>query len=96
LDISLLFDLKLQVYYTSYPMDQHAVAFAWGNDKYYGTQATFNLWQPTVESAKHFSLAQLWITSGSYSNNDLNTIEVGWEVRPKRDTSFQAYPHKLY
>ncbi|OQU84026.1 uncharacterized protein LOC8070245 [Sorghum bicolor] len=61
---------------------QHAVASAWGNDKYYGTQATFNLWQPTVESAKHFSLAQLWITSGSYQNNDLNTIEAGWQVFP--------------
>lgn len=61
---------------------QHAIASAPGDDNYYGTQATFNLWEPTVERNQGFSLAQLWITSGSYANNDLNTIEAGWQVYP--------------
>ncbi|KAJ1277121.1 hypothetical protein BS78_05G270100 [Paspalum vaginatum] len=61
---------------------QCGVAFALGDDKYYGTQATFNLWQPKVEKDEDFSLTQLWIAGGSYDNNDLNTIEVGWQVYP--------------
>lgn len=64
--------------------DQHAIASAPGDDNYYGTQATFNLWEPTVERNQGFSLAQLWITSGSYANNDLNTIEAGWQVSTVR------------
>nr|CAB3492260.1 unnamed protein product [Digitaria exilis] len=61
---------------------QHAAASASG-DEYYGTKATFNLWQPTLESANDFSLAQLWIVGGSYERNDLNTIEAGWHVFPE-------------
>lgn len=57
-----------------------------GDEKYYGTQATFDLWQPKVETAEDFSLTQLWMFSGSYENNDLNTIEVGWQVRPQLKT----------
>lgn len=33
-----------------------------------------------TETAKDFSLTQLWTVAGSYANNDLNTIEVGWQV----------------
>ncbi|KAJ1276955.1 hypothetical protein BS78_05G256400 [Paspalum vaginatum] len=62
---------------------QWAEAYATGDDSYYGTQATFNLWQPKVETAQDFSLSQLWLTSGSYGNKDLNTIEVGWQVYPQ-------------
>ncbi|RCV38373.1 hypothetical protein SETIT_8G136900v2 [Setaria italica] len=61
----------------------HAVASALV-DKYYGTKATINLWQPTIERGNGFSLAQLWITGGSYQGNDLNTIEAGWQVYPGR------------
>ncbi|TVU23361.1 hypothetical protein EJB05_25721, partial [Eragrostis curvula] len=61
---------------------QHAAASASG-DKYYGTKATINLWQPTLESTSDFSLAQLWIIGGSYQGNDLNTIEAGWHVFPE-------------
>ncbi|GJN38453.1 hypothetical protein PR202_gb27491 [Eleusine coracana subsp. coracana] len=62
------------------PMEQHAVAYAQDN-KCYGTKASFNLWQPTIARSSDFSLAQFWITAGSYSGNDLNTIEAGWQVR---------------
>ncbi|PAN42852.1 hypothetical protein PAHAL_8G192300 [Panicum hallii] len=61
---------------------QHAVASA-QEDKYYGTNATINLWQPMAERANDFSLAQLWITGGAYNSNDLNTIEAGWQVSQK-------------
>ncbi|TVU02699.1 hypothetical protein EJB05_51769, partial [Eragrostis curvula] len=50
------------------------------DDIYYGTNATINLWQPTLERPNDFSLAQLWIKAGSYNNLDLNTIEAGWQV----------------
>ncbi|RLM69682.1 hypothetical protein C2845_PM17G10500 [Panicum miliaceum] len=55
---------------------QHAVASA-QEDKYYGTNATINLWQPMIGRANDFSLAQLRIIGGPY--NDLNTIEAGWQ-----------------
>ncbi|CAL4984911.1 unnamed protein product [Urochloa decumbens] len=60
---------------------QHAVASSW-EDKYYGTKITINLWKPMTETVQHFSLTQLWIVAGSYGNNDLNTIEAGWQVYP--------------
>ncbi|RLM68877.1 uncharacterized protein C2845_PM17G06240 [Panicum miliaceum] len=59
----------------------HALASASG-ENYYGTKTTINLWQPTIEGGNGFSLAQLWITRGSYQGNDLNTIEAGWQVFP--------------
>ncbi|KAL9298768.1 putative neprosin [Arabidopsis thaliana] len=48
----------------------------------YGAKATMNVWNPTVEAEGEFSLSQIWITSGSYDRNDLNSIEVGWHVSP--------------
>ncbi|CAL4990999.1 unnamed protein product [Urochloa decumbens] len=47
-----------------------------------GHQISMNLWKPMTESTNDFSLTQLWIVAGSYSNNDLNTIETGWQVYP--------------
>ncbi|KAG2316203.1 hypothetical protein Bca52824_019325 [Brassica carinata] len=62
---------------------QYAIGFFDGPpSKIYGTKATFNVWRPKVEQATEFSLAQVWITSGSYDNNTLNTIEAGWQVYP--------------
>ncbi|CAO2142887.1 unnamed protein product [Urochloa humidicola] len=60
---------------------QYAVASSPAGN-YYGTEITVNLWKPTTESTEDFSLTQLWIDAGSYSNNDLNTIEAGWQVYP--------------
>ncbi|KAJ4906573.1 hypothetical protein Rs2_10231 [Raphanus sativus] len=51
--------------------------------KLYGTRATINLWNPFVEdSATELSISQIWLSSGDYETNDLNTIEVGWQVCP--------------
>ncbi|XP_052149528.1 uncharacterized protein LOC127768049 isoform X2 [Oryza glaberrima] len=57
----------------------YGVAYATGDANYYGTKVTINVWQPTIATSGDFSLAQLWITSGSYQNKDLNTIEAGWQ-----------------
>ncbi|KAG7640441.1 Neprosin [Arabidopsis suecica] len=45
----------------------------------YGAKATISVWDPTVESRDEFSLSQIWITSGSYKENNLNSIEAGWQ-----------------
>uniref|UniRef100_A0A0E0JU91 Neprosin PEP catalytic domain-containing protein n=1 Tax=Oryza punctata TaxID=4537 RepID=A0A0E0JU91_ORYPU len=60
----------------------YGVAYATGDANYYGTKVTINVWQPTIATPGDFSLAQLWITAGSYDNKDLNTIEAGWQVYP--------------
>ena len=62
-------------------MEQYGVAAA-QDTKCYGTKASFNLWQPTIARSNDFSLSQFWVSAGSYSGNDLNTIEAGWQVRP--------------
>uniref|UniRef100_A0A0D3EZ92 Neprosin PEP catalytic domain-containing protein n=1 Tax=Oryza barthii TaxID=65489 RepID=A0A0D3EZ92_9ORYZ len=60
----------------------YGVAYATGDANYYGTKVTINIWQPAIATSGDFSLAQLWISAGSYDNNDLNTIEAGWQVFP--------------
>ncbi|KAF2950677.1 hypothetical protein DAI22_01g205300 [Oryza sativa Japonica Group] len=60
----------------------YGVAYATGNAKYYGTKVTINVWKPKIATSRDFSMAQLWITAGSYANKDLNTIEAGWQVYP--------------
>lgn len=49
----------------------------------YGAKATFSVWEPIVEKGDEMSISQIWITSGQYGTNDLNSIEVGWQVRLK-------------
>ncbi|WOL08110.1 hypothetical protein Cni_G16862 [Canna indica] len=57
---------------------EHSVGIVRG-DEIYGARATLNVWNPQLRVSYEFSLAQLWLTAGSYSN----TIEVGWMVYPK-------------
>jgi hypothetical protein len=45
-----------------------------------------NLWRPAIGTAKDFSLAQLWIAGGYYSDNSVNTIEAGWQVISQRES----------
>ncbi|KAL3676526.1 hypothetical protein R1sor_026474 [Riccia sorocarpa] len=55
--------------------------YDWPNsDLYRGAKGYFNVWKPYVELSREFSLSQMWISAGSYSQNNLNTIEVGWQV----------------
>ncbi|CAN6855546.1 unnamed protein product, partial [Brassica oleracea] len=62
----------------------YAIAYVKGKRKIYGTKATINVWDPIVEASGDFSLAQIWVASGSYETNDLNTIEAGWQVFPSK------------
>ncbi|KAM7274251.1 hypothetical protein ACFE04_028915 [Oxalis oulophora] len=56
---------------------EYAIASVEG-DKYYGTRASFNLWNPYVEGKDEFSLSQMWLSSADAEN----TIEAGWHVNP--------------
>ncbi|KGN63561.1 hypothetical protein Csa_013107 [Cucumis sativus] len=60
---------------------EHAVVFVNG-EQYYGAKANINVWAPHVSDQYEFSLSQIWVISGSF-NNDLNTIEAGWQVSPE-------------
>ncbi|WZY97408.1 hypothetical protein YC2023_069737 [Brassica napus] len=68
----------------------YAVGFVEADLPIYGTKATLNVWNPVVESADDFSLAQIWVTSGNYKHNDLNTLETGWQVYPNKYGDRQA------
>ncbi|MCO5554826.1 hypothetical protein L7F22_008361 [Adiantum nelumboides] len=52
-------------------------------DSIYGTYAIFNAWKPFVAKENEFSLAQIWLVAGNYSDTSLDTIEVGWTVSPQ-------------
>ncbi|KAL9666093.1 hypothetical protein QQ045_000415 [Rhodiola kirilowii] len=60
---------------------EHAVGYVTG-EEYYGAKASINVWAPKVTSPYEFSLSQMWVISGSFSD-DLNTIEAGWQVSPE-------------
>ncbi|XP_002871867.2 LOW QUALITY PROTEIN: uncharacterized protein LOC9310004 [Arabidopsis lyrata subsp. lyrata] len=59
---------------------KYAIAYMQNRQKVYGTRVTLNVWTPIVESSFDFSLAQIWLASGSYETADLNTVEAGWQV----------------
>ncbi|VYS67309.1 unnamed protein product [Arabidopsis thaliana] len=69
---------------------KYAIAYMINRTNVYGTRATFNVWTPKVESAYDFSLAQIWLASGSYETADLNTVEAGWQVSRSRYNDSQA------
>jgi hypothetical protein len=77
------------------PILQHAIAST-PEARYYGTKSTMNLWRPAVATSKDFSLAQLWISAGSYSRKDLNTIEAGWQVRSQWETYIDLPSYIIY
>ncbi|KAI3845213.1 hypothetical protein MKX03_024871 [Papaver bracteatum] len=54
---------------------EYAVIRVFGN--FLGAQEKINLWNPVVETPLEISVSQIWVRAGE--NDDLNTIEVGWE-----------------
>ncbi|KAF9666305.1 hypothetical protein SADUNF_Sadunf16G0215800 [Salix dunnii] len=46
---------------------------------YFGAKARINVWRPEIQQDNEFSLAQIWIVSGT-SGADIETVEVGWLV----------------
>eukprot|EP00250_Pteridium_aquilinum_P007115 c16903_g1_i1 orf=286-1593(-) len=59
---------------------QHAIGYVQGGS-YYGAKANINVWNPSIQVSNEFSLSQIWMLGGSF-NNDLNSIEAGWQVSP--------------
>ncbi|KAK4253611.1 hypothetical protein QN277_010262 [Acacia crassicarpa] len=51
-------------------------------DRYYGAQASINIWKPHVQQSNEFSLSQIWIVNRDDSNN-VETIEAGWQIFPE-------------
>ncbi|KAM7260691.1 hypothetical protein ACFE04_011364 [Oxalis oulophora] len=64
---------ELSVGFDDPNLHEYAIAYVRG-EKYYGTKATFNVWNPYVEGKNEFSLSQIWLASPKGEN----TIEVGW------------------
>ncbi|KAF8107492.1 hypothetical protein N665_0120s0017 [Sinapis alba] len=50
--------------------------------KFHGAKALINVWKPSVQTTKEFSLAQIWVVAGPFS--ETNSIEVGWQVYSNR------------
>ncbi|KAL1191947.1 Protein neprosin [Cardamine amara subsp. amara] len=46
--------------------------------KFHGAHGEINVWKPFVQTPKEFSLAQMWLMAGPFS--EVNTIEAGWQV----------------
>ncbi|CAF1804724.1 unnamed protein product [Brassica napus] len=46
--------------------------------RFHGAKATISLWKPYVQTLREFSLAQIWLASGT--SHETNTIEAGWQV----------------
>lgn len=61
----------------------------------YGAKASINVWAPKVAAPSEFSLSQIWIMSGLFSN-DLNTIEAGWQVGFNDNDRSISTPIKTY
>ncbi|XP_028773387.1 uncharacterized protein LOC114730471 [Neltuma alba] len=57
---------------------EYAIADLRGN-RYYGAQASINIWKPHVQESNEFSLSQIWIVNSDDSNK-VETIESGWQI----------------
>ncbi|XP_065004391.1 protein neprosin-like isoform X2 [Musa acuminata AAA Group] len=62
-----------------FPNHEFAIGTVEDENLYYGAEATYNVWAPTVANEGEFSVSQFWLTSGTYATN-LNAIEAGWQV----------------
>ncbi|XP_044477006.1 uncharacterized protein LOC123204423 [Mangifera indica] len=62
---------------------EHAIAYTGTSKEVYGSRATINVWDPSIQVVNEFSLSQIWILSGSFEGSDLNSIEAGWQVSPE-------------
>lgn len=50
---------------------------------YSGAHSIFSVNAPILESPNDdMSLSQIWVVDGSYDDNSLSTIEVGWQTQP--------------
>ena len=68
--------LQLLIHVFLFVLFQYALVTLSGS-KYYGTQATLNVWNPASFNNEH-SIAQIWISDGD--GKARSTIEAGWMV----------------
>ncbi|KAI3924757.1 hypothetical protein MKW92_028413 [Papaver armeniacum] len=68
--------------------DGHEYAAIKVHGNFLGAQAKINLWNPFVETRVEMSISQIWVAAGE--NDDLNTIEVGWQVYQIRYGDYQT------
>ncbi|XP_028792003.1 uncharacterized protein LOC114747823, partial [Neltuma alba] len=62
-----------------YSSNDHEYAIAdLRGDRYYGAQASINIWKPHVQESNEFSISQIWIVNRDDSNK-VETIESGWQ-----------------
>lgn len=53
------------------------------SQSYGGISTTMSVNDPTLQDPnQEFSLSQVWVVAGSYSDSSINTAEVGWQVYP--------------
>ncbi|GLJ25977.1 hypothetical protein SUGI_0498180 [Cryptomeria japonica] len=46
-------------------------------------KATFNIWQPFVQSADFFSITQMWVSNPRADGSIMETMQAGWQVCPQ-------------
>ncbi|XP_010544512.1 PREDICTED: uncharacterized protein LOC104817135 [Tarenaya hassleriana] len=67
---------------SKYPTDGHEYAIVNAmHGQFTGASARINLWKPTVQIRREFSLAQMWVKSGN--SDPISCLEVGWQVYPQ-------------
>ncbi|XP_019418638.1 PREDICTED: uncharacterized protein LOC109329428 [Lupinus angustifolius] len=57
---------------------EYAIAYVTG-EQYFGARTDINIWAPKTNDLE-FSLAQVWLTSGTFEDKNLNSVEAGWQV----------------
>ncbi|KAJ7535520.1 hypothetical protein O6H91_12G037200 [Diphasiastrum complanatum] len=80
---------------TPYSHDYAVVGMRSPKAAYQGSSAVLSVHTPVVGDLKEgFSLSQLWISAGQYSDSSLNTAEVGWHVFPSHYPAFYPRTNK--
>nr|VDD54650.1 unnamed protein product [Brassica oleracea] len=58
---------------------ENAISYVEGENKYYGTKVTINVWEPKIHQQYEFTFSQIWLLSDLFRKY-LNSIEAGWQV----------------
>ncbi|WZY78159.1 hypothetical protein YC2023_024543 [Brassica napus] len=61
------------------PKVRNAISYVEGENKYYGTKVTINVWEPKIQQQYEFTFSQIWLLSDLFRKY-LNGIEAGWQI----------------
>ncbi|KFK37131.1 hypothetical protein AALP_AA4G217000 [Arabis alpina] len=68
---------------SSTPGHEYALVSTKSPSKIYGAKAKINVWASKVEEGSdEMSIGQIWLTTGEYKTDNVNTIEIGYQVYP--------------